>query len=145
MWKRVVLAAALVLIFTEQSLAHGGGLDASGCHNDRKRGGYHCHRAASPLYTPPKYTPPKRRKVSPTLPLIQTPDVPAPATGQTKIQKTIRAVQEGLLTLGYFDGPITGTMGPKTKKAIRDFETAFSLPVTGRITPDLLNRLDISF
>ena len=26
--------------------AHGGGLDASGCHNDRKRGGYHCHRGS---------------------------------------------------------------------------------------------------
>lgn len=26
--------------------AHGGGLNAEGCHNDRKRGGYHCHRGA---------------------------------------------------------------------------------------------------
>ncbi len=24
--------------------AHGGGLDSLGCHHDRKRGGYHCHR-----------------------------------------------------------------------------------------------------
>lgn len=24
--------------------AHSGGLNAEGCHNDRKRGGYHCHR-----------------------------------------------------------------------------------------------------
>jgi DNA uptake protein ComE-like DNA-binding protein len=23
---------------------HGGGLDGYGCHNDRKHGGYHCHR-----------------------------------------------------------------------------------------------------
>lgn len=23
---------------------HGGGLDAHGCHNNRKAGGYHCHR-----------------------------------------------------------------------------------------------------
>ncbi len=29
--------------------AHGGGLDKHGCHHDRKRGGYHCHRgSASP-------------------------------------------------------------------------------------------------
>lgn len=26
------------------ALAHGGGLDSYGCHNDRKHGGYHCHR-----------------------------------------------------------------------------------------------------
>ncbi len=25
--------------------AHGGGLNADGCHNDRKNGGYHCHQA----------------------------------------------------------------------------------------------------
>jgi hypothetical protein len=25
--------------------AHGGGLNAEGCHNDRKNGGYHCHRS----------------------------------------------------------------------------------------------------
>lgn len=26
------------------AFAHGGGLDSYGCHNDRKHGGYHCHR-----------------------------------------------------------------------------------------------------
>lgn len=26
--------------------AHPGGLNAEGCHNDRKNGGYHCHRGA---------------------------------------------------------------------------------------------------
>lgn len=28
--------------------AHPGGLDASGCHHNRKTGDYHCHRSASP-------------------------------------------------------------------------------------------------
>ncbi len=26
-------------------IAHGGGLDANGCHTNRKTGDYHCHRA----------------------------------------------------------------------------------------------------
>jgi len=26
------------------AIAHGGGLNAEGCHNDRKNGGFHCHR-----------------------------------------------------------------------------------------------------
>lgn len=26
------------------ALAHGGGLNAQGCHNNRKTGDYHCHR-----------------------------------------------------------------------------------------------------
>lgn len=28
-----------------QTFAHGGGLDANGCHTNRKTGEYHCHRA----------------------------------------------------------------------------------------------------
>lgn len=37
-----VMGAASVVPLTAL-FAHGGGLDANGCHNDRKRGGYHCH------------------------------------------------------------------------------------------------------
>ncbi|MDR7155359.1 hypothetical protein J2W40_002186 [Sphingobium xenophagum] len=33
--------------FADAAFAHGGGLNAEGCHNDRKNGGYHCHRAPS--------------------------------------------------------------------------------------------------
>jgi hypothetical protein len=49
---RVVLAlgtgliGATLMLLSDQPLdaAHGGGLDRYGCHNDRKAGGYHCHR-----------------------------------------------------------------------------------------------------
>lgn len=37
--------AAFALSIAMNSSAHGGGLNAEGCHNDRKRGGYHCHRS----------------------------------------------------------------------------------------------------
>jgi len=43
-------AVALVLVLLSLALTpwpsepHGGGLDAYGCHHDRKHGGYHCHR-----------------------------------------------------------------------------------------------------
>lgn len=33
--------------FSELAFAHGGGLNAQGCHNNRKAGSYHCHRSAS--------------------------------------------------------------------------------------------------
>lgn len=33
----------MIFIFPTSAFSHGGGLDSSGCHNDRKRGGYHCH------------------------------------------------------------------------------------------------------
>ncbi|MBU8977512.1 excalibur calcium-binding domain-containing protein [Lysobacter sp. MMG2] len=35
--------------------SHGGGLNAEGCHHDRKNGGYHCHRgpqASAPVARP---------------------------------------------------------------------------------------------
>jgi len=34
--------------------AHGGGLNAEGCHNNRRTGEYHCHRSG---YSPPRYVP----------------------------------------------------------------------------------------
>ncbi len=34
----------IISFLTSQCFAHGGGLDKNGCHNDRKKGGYHCHR-----------------------------------------------------------------------------------------------------
>lgn len=34
----------LVALLSGRALAHGGGLNAEGCHNDRKTGDYHCHR-----------------------------------------------------------------------------------------------------
>lgn len=37
-------AALLLVVWTPGALGHGGGLDAFGCHHNRKAGGYHCHR-----------------------------------------------------------------------------------------------------
>ena len=42
-----VLTCNLLLIPSIVS-SHGGGLNKDGCHNDRKTGGYHCHRGKSP-------------------------------------------------------------------------------------------------
>ena len=38
------LIALSIIAAGEVAHAHGGGLDSLGCHNDRKRGEYHCHR-----------------------------------------------------------------------------------------------------
>ena len=37
--------------------AHGGGLNKEGCHNDRKNGGYHCHRGSTPAPVERRYQP----------------------------------------------------------------------------------------
>lgn len=43
---RSILLFVLLLAPT-LALPHGGGLNAEGCHNNRKTGDYHCHRAPS--------------------------------------------------------------------------------------------------
>lgn len=35
---------AIAMAIPAPAIAHGGGLDAYGCHHNRKAGGYHCHR-----------------------------------------------------------------------------------------------------
>ena len=48
---RIVLAALLALAtHASEASAHGGGLNAEGCHNDRKAGEYHCHREPAVEY-----------------------------------------------------------------------------------------------
>jgi hypothetical protein len=42
-----VSIAAIAVLFASNVSAHGGGLNVEGCHNDRKHGGYHCHRGSA--------------------------------------------------------------------------------------------------
>jgi hypothetical protein len=45
--------ALLLALFPPLALAHRGGLNADGCHNNRKTGDYHCHGAAKRASPPP--------------------------------------------------------------------------------------------
>lgn len=40
-------SAALALTCSSYALAHGGGLNKSGCHNNRSTGQHHCHRGSN--------------------------------------------------------------------------------------------------
>ncbi len=39
---KTIIAVALAFA-ASMAFAHSGGTDSSGCHHDRKTGGYHCH------------------------------------------------------------------------------------------------------
>tara|TARA_Y100000768_G_C23728574_1_gene563718 strand:- start:63 stop:548 length:486 start_codon:yes stop_codon:yes gene_type:complete len=77
-------AFLLTIIFSllpVAAFAHGGGLNAAGCHNVTKTGGYHCHRSG---YTPPSSTSSSSNTFS----------IPLPDTVATK-------EIDGIFTTGY--------------------------------------------
>jgi hypothetical protein len=49
------MVMAVGLLAASQALAHGGGLNAQGCHNNRKTGDYHCHRAQQAVAPMPSH------------------------------------------------------------------------------------------
>lgn len=55
----------------------------------------------------------------------------------------IRRVQELLAEGGFNPGPLDGFVGPRTEAAVRRFETAQELSVTGAVTQGLLDLLTI--
>ncbi|HZF44718.1 MAG TPA: excalibur calcium-binding domain-containing protein [Sphingomonadaceae bacterium] len=48
------IALASFIVPASVAWAHPGGLDASGCHTNRKTGEYHCHRATTTPKSPPR-------------------------------------------------------------------------------------------
>ncbi|MEZ0238161.1 MAG: YHYH domain-containing protein [Methylophilaceae bacterium] len=72
MHRRIVLSSLLV-VAGASAHAHGGGLNAEGCHTNRKTGDYHCHR-------PPAVATPQRSAVPmQSAAPAQRPAAPAPS------------------------------------------------------------------
>jgi len=55
------------------------------------------------------------------------------------------SVQSGLAQRGYYHGAIDGEIGSSSRQAIRAFQAAQGLPVTGTIDPKLLKTLGIKY
>ena len=61
-----------------------------------------------------------------------------PQAPQTPVASDLVLVlQEGLFTLGYYDGAIDGLPGPATRAAVEAFQRDNGLPVTGQVSADL--------
>jgi len=125
---RCSLAIFCTSLLCASAYAHGGGLNAQGCHNNRKTGGYHCHRAPSkPAYkriTPQQYNSSGRAPIS-------TPQ-------NTEIILTVQYMLSGL---GYDVGTPDGVLGVKTQQAILFFQREQLLLPTGRVDQKLLLNL----
>ncbi len=59
-------------------------------------------------------------------------------TRQGLLRSYTRAIQDGLHDLGLDPGPVDGIVGPLTRQAVRAFQAAANVDVTGMISPQLL-------
>lgn len=56
----------------------------------------------------------------------------------------MKQVQIALLARGLYEGPVDGIVGPALRAALRAHQAANGLPITGTITPAVLDSLKIS-
>lgn len=60
------------------------------------------------------------------------------AAPETPTKKDIQAT---LKNAGFYEGPVDGKFGPKTKKAVEDFQAANELKVDGKVGPNTWEKL----
>jgi glucose-6-phosphate dehydrogenase assembly protein OpcA len=53
--------------------------------------------------------------------------------------------QHMLALLGFYDGPIDGIFGPAQAKAIKAAQEAYKLPVTGKLDPDTMSKIQAAY
>jgi peptidoglycan hydrolase-like protein with peptidoglycan-binding domain len=56
-------------------------------------------------------------------------------------KEQVKEAQAGLAKAGYYKGEPSGVYDKKTRKAIRAYQKANSMPVTGRLDDELLTKL----
>ena len=128
-----IAAAFLLLGAPGTAFGHGGGLDANGCHTNRKTGEYHCHRApAAPAPSAPAYRRPAPPKSNPsTRPSSATGISSAGGVGTIEVgggggaatQRELTLAAQALLkALGYYTGGLDGVPGGNTANAIYRFQ-----------------------
>ena len=110
----VVISIFVVFFSTSLAYGHGGGLDSDGGHNCNVgscAGTYHCHQAWGPGCGGGSIS--SSNTISPKC--INEYDTTLTKRNWAKIQKSLK-------DFGYSPGKIDGRYGPKTKKALKDFE-----------------------
>lgn len=112
-----------LLLIPSLVFAHGGRTDKSGCHNDRKSGGYHCHNGGTPSQSP-------RASTNSTNTYSAKPQslTAQPASSQVRdaniaaYKDLVFKIQTALNQRGYSAGEPDGVLGNQTVKAIKHFQ-----------------------
>ena len=77
-------------------------------------------------------------------------DAQSPATqsslpgNSAKFKEIAMRVQAALFAQGYYSGSIDGIVGPATRLAVSKYQASHGLSVTGTLTTELLNALQIA-
>ncbi|GHG95106.1 His-Xaa-Ser repeat protein HxsA [Pseudodonghicola xiamenensis] len=108
-----------------------------GSHRSSSGGGYSgggTYRPTAPSSnsTPPASVMPRASQAPKTLP-----------GNSAAFMNIVKRVQTALYTYGYYTGAIDGIVGTGTKAAISKFQKDWGLKITGTITPEVLDALNI--
>ena len=115
---KIILFLILSVFFIEQVASHPGRTNSSGCHNDRKTGGYHCHNSGSSYSGRSSYSSSSYSSSSSNSKSYKSPSPYKNDYGKETVKEIQRLLKKG----GYEPGPIDGIAGAKTVKAIMKFQ-----------------------
>jgi hypothetical protein len=126
-----------LLLIPSLVFAHGGRTDKSGCHNDRKNGGYHCHNGGTPSQSPRASTnsaKPQSLKTQPASSQVREANI-------ASYKDLVLKIQSALNQRGYSAGEPDGVLGEQTVKAIKHFQVDNEMTVNGTASYFLLEVL----
>ena len=122
----------LLFLFSSCVVAHSGRTNSSGCHNNKKTGGYHCHNSGSSSNSYSSPLPKHHSSISKPI---------SSYSNDSYTSDVVVLAQKYLNTLGYDAGPEDGIIGTKTRRAIEKFQRKIGELETGLPTYDLLQKL----
>ena len=70
-------------------------------------------------------------EVSESVTYVSAVEIESAPVSASKTIKTARDIQRALKNAGYYDGPVDGKLGPKSRKAIKEFQSDKGLKVDG--------------
>jgi len=130
-------------LFDVFKLGHKYNLAAHRSHASHASHGSH-RSSSTPLYRPP--APPKLYNPTPPSSILPVPPA-APKTlpgNSTKFKAIVVQVQTCLSLFGYYPGAINGAVGAETAAAISKFQEQWGFPITGTITPQVLDACGVT-
>jgi hypothetical protein len=159
---RAVAAILLAAFVSSDGFAHGGGLDANGCHAGSQP--YHCHRAPSEMvgnrlrcdlgsrskectgsasYSTSSSSQASSGNAGAASPAGSNPYSEKTMAYSSLSREVVLVIQRRLETLGVYGGPIDGIMGPQTALAIDVFKIKSGLPLDSQMNGETLQAMGV--